>query len=340
MCVLSTLVLLKSLQKFAFNINLVDRPNHRKIHEGNVPLIGGIAIMGGFMVAALLSPRSLNEWRPLFLSMLPLLIVGVLDDHRDINVRTRIIVQVIACLIMIYYANVRINNLGDLFGMGIVELEGIETVFTVFCVIGVLNALNLIDGIDGACASLSIIAIGGSIFLIKLSTNTESISLMLYFMSGLCAFLIVNLGLLKKQISRVFLGDAGTTTIGFFMCWMFIKFSQNENEIFNPITAVWLLAIPIMDTVTVIISRLCLRKSPFVAGRDHVHHLLLDIGFSPKSVLAILFFLGLLLAVLGVTAEIINIAEPFMFYGFLTVFFIYFLCTKKLRNNIKYNQIK
>ena len=159
---LSTYGFIVVCYKFAVSINLVDRPGYRKNHKGEVPVIGGIAIVFGFSLACLLSSRSLSEWRPLFFCMIPLVVVGVMDDHGDISVSKRVGMQVISCLVMIYHGNVRINNFGDLAGFGHdITFGGLESVITVFCVVGVINALNLIDGIDGLCASVCLVTFGG-----------------------------------------------------------------------------------------------------------------------------------------------------------------------------------
>ena len=201
--------------KFAVSINLVDQPDNRKNHQGEVPVIGGIAVVFGFSLACLLSSRGLSEWRPLFLCIIPLVVVGVMDDHGDISVSKRVGMQVISCLVMIYYGNVRINNFGDLAGFGHpITFGGLESVITVFCVVGVINALNLIDGIDGLCASLCLVTFGGIFALAKLTGTSVSVSLLLYFSAALVAFLIGNLGLTQRIVKKVFLGDAGTTIIG------------------------------------------------------------------------------------------------------------------------------
>ena len=333
-----TLLFIVYCYKFAISVDLVDRPNSRKKHLGEIPLIGGIAVVFGFSIACLVSSRSMAEWRPLFLCIIPLAVVGVMDDHGDISVSKRIGIQVISCLVMIYHGNVRINNLGDLTGLGVpITLSGIESLVTVFCVVGVINALNLIDGIDGICASICLVTFGAIVALVKLTGTNASISLILYFSAALIAFLIVNLGLIRGLAKRVFLGDAGTTIIGFFLCWYLIQMSNGASAVFRPITAVWLLSLPIMDTLAVMIRRICSKQSPFLPGRDHIHHILLRVGFSTQKVVVILVSLSASIAGIGVLGEIKNFSEPFMFYGILTIFALYLIFTGKLNRNFKSN---
>ena len=210
---------------------------------------------------------------------------------------------------------------------------------TVFCVVGVINALNLIDGIDGLCASLCLITFGGIFALAKLTGISVSISLLLYFSAALFAFLIVNLGLTQRIVKKVFLGDAGTTIIGFFLCWHLIRMSNGDNAVFRPITAVWLLALPIMDTLAVMIRRIRSQQSPFRPGRDHIHHQIMNIGFSSRKTLVILVACSMLLVGIGVLCEVKEVPEPFMFYGILILFGLYYAGSEKLSRHTKIKRV-
>jgi len=320
---ITTIFFIYICYNFSLRIDLVDNPNWRKNHKGKIPLIGGLAIIFGFTFGCLISERGLTEWRPLFLCMLPLAVVGVIDDHGDLSVNKRIIFQVITCLIMFYYGGVKISNFGNLFGLGDINIDGIELVVSVVCVIGVINALNLIDGIDGLCSSVSIITCLSILTIVKINETPAEISLVIYFTSALIGFLIVNLGIFGRLINKVFLGDAGTTIIGFFLCWYLIKLSMSPDPILRPICAVWILALPIMDTISVIFRRLLAKKSPFHAGRDHVHHILLSTGKSQYFVLILLSIFSILISGIGVFLEVNAVPEIYMFIGIMIIFLIY-----------------
>jgi UDP-GlcNAc:undecaprenyl-phosphate/decaprenyl-phosphate GlcNAc-1-phosphate transferase len=222
-----TVFLIKILSPIALSIQLIDKPDKRKQHKGTIPLIGGIAIILGFSFGCLLSPVSLSEWRSLFLCLIPLIIVGVLDDHGDLSVKKRVAAHILTVLIMIFYAKIKVHQLGDLVGTGTqIELNGADTILTILFLLGIINSLNLIDGIDGLCASVCMVALGGLLLIIKLNSANVSIAIISYFFVCLFAFLISNLALLKRYIPKVFLGDAGTTVIGFFLCWNLLKMSQ------------------------------------------------------------------------------------------------------------------
>ena len=147
--------------------------------------------------------------------------------------------------------------------------------------------------------------------------------------------MLINLEVFRFIVKKVFLGDAGTTIIGFFLCWHLIRLSSGDNAVFRPITAVWLLALPIMDTLAVMIRRIRSQKSPFRPGRDHIHHQLMNIGLSSRSTLLILVACSMLLIGVGVVSEVKEVPEPFMFYGILILFGLYYAGSEKLNRHSK-----
>ena len=141
------------------------------------------------------------------------------------------------------------------------------------------------------------------------------------------------------MVKKVFLGDAGTTVIGFFLCWHLIRLSNGDNALFRPITAVWLLALPIIDTLAVMIRRIRSKQSPFRPGRDHIHHQLMNVGLSSRSTLLILVACSMLLVGVGVMSEVKEVPEPFMFFGILILFGLYYAGSEKLIRNSKSKRV-
>jgi UDP-GlcNAc:undecaprenyl-phosphate GlcNAc-1-phosphate transferase len=328
-----TFIFIKVLSLYAPRVGLIDKPNKRKNHTGNVPLVGGVAIFIAFTSACLLSPKSLSEWRLLFFCLLPLIVVGIMDDSGDISVMIRVLVQIAAAIIMVYYADAKVTNIGDIFGLGNeLYLGYASSFFTILFVVGIINSLNLIDGIDGLCSAISITTLLGIIIIIKLKGLDVSIAIISYFIISLLAFLSVNLGVLEKKIPKVFLGDAGTTMIGFFLVWNLIKYSQDVT-VFKPITAVWLLAIPIIDTVSVMILRIKAKGSPFTADRRHIHHIIISCGFSKNQTLLLLLVLNFVFFLAAILSEIYHIREFTMFIAFVVIFVIYNLFVSSIEKN-------
>ena len=141
------------------------------------------------------------------------------------------------------------------------------------------------------------------------------------------------------------MGDAGSMLIGFTLIWVILIGSQNQSEsAFRPVTALWLIAIPLMDMVAVMIRRMYRGHSPFMADRTHLHHLLMEKGFSARETLVLVCFSAFLFATIGVFTEILNVPEFIMFYSFLVCFILYFSATSYLfsvcaKNTIGYSRI-
>ena len=153
---------------------------------------------------------------------------------------------------------------------------------------------------------------------------------------AILGFLAYNLGYLGKK-RRVFLGDSGSNMLGFAVAFICIEYSQNINHssYINPVTALWLVAIPLIDCVVVMLSRLLNGIMPFRAGRDHLHHKLLNIGFKPKKILLIMIFVSAALATVGFLIELNYDDKEFVsFYAFLSFALFYYLLSKK---NVKQN---
>ena len=221
---------------------------------------------------------------------------------------------------------------GDLFGLGY-KLEANKIVavpITIICVVGVINSLNLIDGIDGLCGFLTLIALFSICLIVKIKGVDASLVLILHFSAALIAYLLVNIDLMRFLIKKVFLGDAGTTIIGIFLCWHMIKLSNSSTSVFRPIIAVYLISLPIMDTLSIMLRRIKKNESPFKAGRDHIHHLLMLAGLSQTKTLFLLVGLSFLIAGIGVIAELKNIKESYMFYSFMFIFSLYHILALKL----------
>ena len=159
---LATACLIFFLKPRAVHIGLVDTPTARKQHAGEVPLIGGIAMFCGFIFSCLAIDLSFQELKPYFAACLIIVIVGVMDDFRELSPITRFIAQILAALIMCFWGEVVLYDLGGLwFDGSIVNLGWLAIPFTVFAFVGVVNAVNMSDGIDGLSASLVLVAIIG-----------------------------------------------------------------------------------------------------------------------------------------------------------------------------------
>ena len=320
----TSVFLLLLLKPVAVHIGLLDIPDHRKHHDGAIPLIGGIAIFIAITLAMLSLDISLTEYRGFFAAALILMIVGVLDDLHELSTTARFIAQISAALIMALGGGIELSNLGHLlFADSLLTLGWLTLPFTVFATVGVINALNMVDGIDGLAGSVSLISVIGLGIITYSAGDMHSSAILGIIASALIGFLLFNLRPGNRP-ALVFLGDAGSMLLGFVLVWFFIKHSQNADRYFAPVTALWLFTVPLLDTITTMIRRIKKGQSPFTPDRGHFHHLLQKTGYTPKQTVLIIQIFALFTAGIGLTGHFYQIAEPTLFALFLGLFFVYF----------------
>ena len=302
-------------------MGLVDRPGGHKTHKGEIPLIGGIAMYLGVAASVLLF-KPLNAWLPFLAAGGLLLLIGALDDYRELRVSFRILTQLVAGVIMAVGANNVLWSLGDLGGTGIVELGALAVPFTILCVVGVINAMNMSDGMDGLAGSLALVTVSLVMLLVAMRGGVEDLGALMLFPAVLVPFLAVNLcG--GNNCSRAFMGDAGSTFLGFSLAWVLVEHSQGEDAAYRPVTALWLMAVPLIDTVSLMIRRILKGHSPFLPDRHHFHHVLLAAGLKPRQALMVVVVIALAMGGIGVAAEIMLVPEWLMALIFVAVGLLY-----------------
>ncbi len=308
----------------AFKIGLIDRPCSRKKHQGEIPLIGGVAIF--FCIAyIILIHNVVNPVNIAFLAAVAIIVVtGVIDDFKGLSVKSRIAAEIVATLIMIKWGGVEITSLGDLFGFGDIQLGYFSTLFTVFAVVGGINAFNMIDGIDGLAGGISFTIYFLLSLLCIIYESSESLQFSFILAPATAAFLLFNFPIKGRAKALAFLGDAGSMLFGFTICWLVISASQGDQKIISPATVLWLIAAPILDSFSIIIRRIRKGRSPFAPDREHFHHILQVAGFGKYSILFILLGFTATLAVMGLMADLLfNTPESLIFYLFIIVFALY-----------------
>ena len=200
-----------------------------------------------------------------------MVIVGVLDDMHELSSRARFVAQITAALLMVSWGGVVLVDLGALhLDDSMFELHGMDVPLTVFCAVGVINALNMCDGIDGLAGGLSLVPLAG---LAWIAQGAER-EMLLLLCIVVVAFLLFNLRLPGRRRALVFMGDAGGMFLGFAITWFFIAMSQGEGRLMTPLTALWLLLIPLFDTVWLIFRRAGTGRWPTNPDCEHLHHVL------------------------------------------------------------------
>ncbi len=296
-----TAALLLLLRRPALQAGLVDQPTSRKRHGRVVPLIGGICITIGFMAAALPADLGLRDYQGLFAGMGALLVLGVADDLVEVDNWAKLAIQVLAALLMAAWGGLRVEELGALLGPGTaLGLGPWAMPFTVVCVVGLINAVNMFDGVDGLAAGTVAIALGWLVLAGAVGGAGGWPVLAGVLLAAICAFLIFNLRNPWRRKAACFLGDAGSMVIGFGLAWFAVEAAAGEAAVLPPVAIAWILALPIVDTITLASRRMLRGAAPFQPDREHLHHILYRAGLNPAQAVSVLLAVSAILGGIGV----------------------------------------
>jgi len=327
-----SLFLLYFFHPKAIQSGFVDKADHRKLHQGNIPLIGGPVIYIAVVSTMFIYSEFIVEALYFVLGSGLLMLLGVIDDKKNLRVSLRLVSIIGITVFLYYFVQLRIDSLGDLFSTGVINLDNISLVFTIIAVIGAITAFNMVDGLDGLLGCLSIVTFASLSILFAINGQLVMTSICIAFIASLLSFLLCNLELLPGNKYKVFMGDSGSFFIGFSVITLLISgsqissniLSQNTGQAFRPVTALWVIAMPLMDMAANVIRRLKKGQSPFAADRGHIHHILQRIGLSDLQVLAFITFISVFYALIGVVGEIYRVPEWIMLVSFILTFCVYF----------------
>lgn len=309
----------------AKHIGLVDKPGGHKVHQGLIPVIGGIAIFTGILGALVLLNLPWTQMNSIMFAGLMVLIVGVLDDKFYLSSTVRFTTQIGAALIIITGDNTLLLNLGHLVSENTFHLGGWAIPLTIFATVGVINAFNMTDGLDGLAGGLSIVTLSAITVLLSLNGTANSYFIIpLVFIAAISGFLMFNLRTPWLHKAKIYMGNGGSMLLGILLAWLLIKFSQGPTRAFDPIIALWIFAIPLLDTVSIMLRRILNDKSPFSADREHLHHLFLALGFSVGQSVSLVITIAATLAFIGIICSYFHATEHLLFFTFLSLFVLYF----------------
>ncbi|MCL1037497.1 UDP-N-acetylglucosamine--undecaprenyl-phosphate N-acetylglucosaminephosphotransferase [Shewanella submarina] len=327
----TTLSALIALRKLAPIVGLIDKPNERKLHAGNIPLIGGLSISFALLIHQLLNPTIPNV-EVFSLCLLSLAILGGFDDRFDLCFKVRLAVQAILAVVMIHQTGLSLSYLGNMFGFGVINSEILGYVLTGIGVIGAINAFNMLDGSDGLVGTVAIVTFSSLAIVFGWSGDAGYQLFCLVIIFAIIPFLLFNTGVLGEK-RKVFMGDAGSMVIGFVVIWLLLLASQPTGiSAMRPVTALWLIAIPLMDMTRVMCTRVSAGLSPFHPDRTHIHHVFQNQGLSKFKVVLLILALANGMSAFGLYGEVKQIPEPVMFYSFIGAFLLYLVVIRKLQN--------
>ena len=280
--IIVTIAFMPYSRALACKLQAVDIPNHRKVHDQIMPKCGGIAMAVGAITPILLWGPVTPFSKGLLIGTMIIVIFGIVDDIKELNPLKKLIGQLIAALVGIFIGGVKINDLGHFLPRGELLPDWLAIPLTIIVIIGVTNATNLSDGLDGLAGGIALLiylCIGYLGFIEKdLFTAMVSIAVG----GAVLGFLRFN-----SHPAQLFMGDAGSQFLGFIAILLSIRLTQKSDQL-SVLLPLFILGVPILDTLTVMTKRIIKGHSPFSADKSHYHHQLMKIGlYHTESVVAI-----------------------------------------------------
>ncbi len=277
-----TMVLIPPLMRVAERLSVVDTPNERKVHTGAIPRIGGVAMVVGACIPILLWLPYTATVTALLSALLILLVFGAWDDSRELNYQLKFLGQFLAVAVIVFWGKVNI---------AIFPFAGLDPVpaylsipATIIFLVGVTNAVNLSDGLDGLAAGVALLSLAAIALLAYLADGNVVV---------LAAFVVAGtiFGFLRYNTypARIFMGDTGSQFLGFTVGVLSIMLTQQVSTALNPLLPLFLVGLPIVDTLLVMVKRISEGRSPFVADKTHMHHRLLGLGMAHYEAVSVIY---------------------------------------------------
>lgn len=329
------LALTPPVRGLALRVGAVDQPGERKIHTAPVPRLGGLAIFGAFHLGLLLGfvplfglayhlRESAHQWfLHLFPSVLAILLVGVWDDIRPLRPAVKFLGQLVAASLAI--AGGCVIRLVEVPWVGTVALGAWAVPATLLWILALTNAFNLIDGLDGLACGIGLISTG-TLAAVAVLRQDSALALVCALLAGtLTGFLRHNF-----HPARIFMGDSGSQFLGFALALLSVTASHKSTAAMSVLVPLLAFGLPLLDTVLSVLRR-SLREggAVFQADRDHIHHRLLQLGFSHPRAVLVLYAVSLVPAVL--TLAVVAQRNPHFGLIFLVVGVVTMTAVRRLR---------
>jgi len=325
-----SLVAIYLLIHYSKKLGLVDVPNERSMHKKITPRGAGIAfVLSVFLILLLFDFEQLKTYYYIYLAIAIVFIAGTWDDLKNISPKIKFLFIFFSSLLL-YVNDFAIYSLGTYFGYEIVLPVWFVFPFTFFAIAGYTNALNLMDGLDGLAASISIV-IFVTFLVIGIENKDELlISLSSFFIVTLLAFLFFN-----WNPAKVFMGDSGSLSLGMVIAILAI----HSIEYITPASALFIIAMPILDTFIVMTRRIQRHGSPFKADKNHMHHFLFNLKGDISYTVIVLALMQIVFSIIGYQLNPSN--EFLSLILFMILFYLYLnLFDQRLKRRIRYDKIK
>jgi len=325
-----SLVSIYILIHYSKRLGLLDIPNERSMHKKVIPRGAGISfLLSVFLVVLLLDFEHFKTYYYIYFSIVIVFMAGLWDDVKNITPKIKFIFIFFAALVL-YLNDFALYSLGTYFGYEVVLPAWMVFPFTFFALAGFTNALNLMDGLDGLASVVSIVMMM-AFLAIGFQYNDELlISLSSYFIVTLLAFLLFN-----WHPAKIFMGDSGSLTLGIVVGILAIQATQY----ISPVSVLFIVALPLLDTFIVITRRIQRHGSPFVADKNHMHHFLFNVKGDVRYTVIILALMQVVFSIIGYQ---INPSNEFLsLMLFMILFYLYLnLFDQRLKRRYSYDTLE
>lgn len=319
-------------KKIAYKVGAIDIPkDERRVHSKPIPRLGGLAIYFSTIISYFILKFTNiiimdDSIMYILIGGTIIVLVGVIDDIKPLPAKVKLLFQIIAALVLVM-GNVKITKFTNPFGPGhsVIKLGSLATPITVFWIVGITNTMNLIDGLDGLAAGVGGIASLSLLFV----AGKMSPGMLLFYMPVIAISAILAgacFGFLPHNFNpaKIFMGDTGALFIGFMLASLSVRGVMKGFAAVSLVLPIMILGIPIFDTAFAIFRRFINKKPIMEADRGHLHHRLLDKGFSQKQAVLILYLISLTLGVVALLVTGMDTQRGIATIGLVTVFILLF----------------
>ncbi|KMY29161.1 glycosyltransferase family 4 protein [Lysinibacillus xylanilyticus] len=302
----ASILLTPLVKRLAFKIGAVDAPNYRKVHARIMPRLGGLAIFLSFLIAVaifqpilIINENGSNFLLAIIIGACIIVATGVVDDMREISAKAKLVGQLIAALIVIFVGGIQIDMITLPF-VGELNFGFLSIPLTIIWIVGITNAINLIDGLDGLAAGVSTIALITLAIMAIIMGNMFVLAIAAILAAATFGFLFYNF-----HPAKIFMGDTGALFLGFMISVLALLGFKNVTVV-SLIIPVIILGVPISDTFFAIVRRVRMKKKWSDPDKSHLHHRLLDIGFTHRQTVLIIYGIAIMF---GLAAIIFSMAK-------------------------------
>lgn len=302
----ASILLTPLVKRLAFKIGAVDAPNYRKVHARIMPRLGGLAIFLSFLIAVaifqpilIINENGSNFLLAIIIGACIIVATGVVDDMREISAKAKLVGQLIAALIVIFVGGIQIDMITLPF-VGELNFGMLSIPLTILWIVGITNAINLIDGLDGLAAGVSTIALITLAIMAIIMGNMFVLAIAAILAASTFGFLFYNF-----HPAKIFMGDTGALFLGFMISVLALLGFKNVTVV-SLIIPVIILGVPISDTFFAIVRRVRMKKKWSDPDKSHLHHRLLDMGFTHRQTVLIIYGIAIMF---GLAAIIFSMAK-------------------------------